>query len=109
MNSITTRSSLAMGCGLALLVGLGNAAGAAEPYGLWVRPSTGTQVRFYDCGGKLCGKIVAVTQEARKKELGIVIMHGAAKTATTSGKATCSTPKPASSIPASPRWRAPSA
>ena len=80
MRGRTIRSSLVMGCGLAMLVGFGDAASAAEPYGLWVRPSTGTQVRFYDCGGKLCGKIVAVTQEARKKELGIVIMHRAAKT-----------------------------
>jgi uncharacterized protein (DUF2147 family) len=80
MKGVTIRSSLVMGCGLAVLVGLGDAAGAAEPYGLWVRPSTGTQVRFYDCGGKLCGKIVAVTQQARQKELGVVIMHGAAKT-----------------------------
>jgi len=37
-------------------------------------------VRFYDCGGKLCGKIVSVKEEARKKEVGTVIMHGAAKT-----------------------------
>lgn len=52
---------------------------AAEPYGIWTRPSTGTQVSFYNCGGKLCGKIVAVKDEARKKEVGTVIMKGAAK------------------------------
>ena len=57
------------------------AAHAAEPYGVWLRPSTGSQVHFYDCGGKLCGKIVAVTDAARRKEIGTVIMHGAAKTA----------------------------
>jgi uncharacterized protein (DUF2147 family) len=61
------------------LFGLAGAANAAEPYGLWLRPSTSTQVRFYDCGGKLCGKIVSVKEEARKKEVGTVIM-GAAKT-----------------------------
>ena len=80
MPGAKVRLPLATGCGFAMLVGLGTIASAAEPYGLWVRPSTGTQVRFYDCGGKLCGKIVSVTQEARKKEVGIVIMRGAAKT-----------------------------
>jgi len=65
------------GCALLALAG---AANAADPYGVWVRPSTGTQVRFYDCGGKLCARIVAVTDQARKKEVGTVIMHGAAKT-----------------------------
>ena len=60
---------------------LTGAAHAAEPYGIWERPSTGTQVSFYNCGGKLCAKIVAVKDQARKKEIGTVIMHGAAKTA----------------------------
>ena len=45
-----------------------------------MRPSTGTQVNFYDCGGKLCGKIVAVKDEKRKSEIGTVIMKGATKT-----------------------------
>jgi uncharacterized protein (DUF2147 family) len=52
---------------------------AAEPYGVWMRPSTGTQVRFYDCGGKLCGKIVSVRDQSRKGEIGTVIMPGAMK------------------------------
>jgi uncharacterized protein (DUF2147 family) len=30
---------------------------AAEPYGTWARPSNGAQVVFYNCGGKLCGKV----------------------------------------------------
>ena len=60
-------------------VGLPSAASAAEPYGDWVRPSTGTQVNFYDCGGKLCAKIVAVKDQSRKKEIGTVIMKGAVK------------------------------
>jgi hypothetical protein len=55
------------------------AANAAEPYGNWVRPSTGTQVNFYACGGKLCGKITGVKDQSRKKEIGTVIMKGAAK------------------------------
>jgi uncharacterized protein (DUF2147 family) len=56
-------------------------ASAADPYGIWMRPSTGTQVNFYDCGGKLCGKIVAVRDQSRKSEVGTVIMTGAAKSA----------------------------
>jgi uncharacterized protein (DUF2147 family) len=53
---------------------------AQEPFGTWVRPSTGTQVNFYNCGGKLCGKIVAVKDQSRKGEIGTVIMNGAART-----------------------------
>ena len=59
--------------------GIASTASAADPYGIWIRPSTGTQVSFYNCGGKLCGKIVAVKDGSRKKEIGTVIMHGAAK------------------------------
>lgn len=55
------------------------AASAAEPYGTWTRPSTGTQVNFYKCGDKLCGKIAAVKDQARKNTIGTVIMKGAAK------------------------------
>jgi uncharacterized protein (DUF2147 family) len=52
---------------------------AAEPFGTWVRPSTGTQVNFYNCGGKLCGKIVGVKDTSRAKEIGTVILNGAVK------------------------------
>jgi uncharacterized protein (DUF2147 family) len=62
------------------LTGLTVSASAFDPYGTWMRPSTGTQVSFYDCGGKLCGKIVAVRDETRKKEIGTLIMTGAIKT-----------------------------
>ena len=55
------------------------AAFAADPYGNWTRPSTGTQVSFYNCGGKLCGKIIGVKDQARKNTIGTVIMKGAAK------------------------------
>jgi uncharacterized protein (DUF2147 family) len=58
---------------------LASAAQAAEPYGVWLRPSTGAQVRFYNCGGKLCGKVVAVKDKSRKSEIGKSIMHGAVK------------------------------
>ena len=76
----TIKSLLLTGFALAsLTAGLSGAASAAEPYGVWVRPSTGTQVQFSDCGGKLCGKIVAVKDQSRSKEIGTVIMKGAAK------------------------------
>jgi uncharacterized protein (DUF2147 family) len=71
--------------GVALAVGLATtfAAGARadDPFGTWIRPSTGTQVNFYNCGGKLCGKIVAVKDQSRKGEIGTLIMNGAAKSA----------------------------
>jgi len=52
---------------------------AAEPFGTFVRPSNGAQVNFYDCGGKLCGKIVAVRDASHSKQVGMVILKGAAK------------------------------
>jgi len=73
---VKTTSLLVTAFALASFAGVAN---AAEPYGTWTRPSTGTQVSFYNCGGKLCGKIVSVKDEARKKEVGTVIMKGAAK------------------------------
>jgi len=74
-----TRTAAAITCA-GLLALWASAAAAEEPFGTWVRPSTGTQVQFYDCGGKLCGKIVAVKDQARKGTIGTVIMKGAAKT-----------------------------
>jgi hypothetical protein len=47
------------------VIALPEIACAFDPYGTWMRPSTGTQVSFYDCGGKLCAKIVAVKEERR--------------------------------------------
>jgi len=70
----------------AIMLAVGFAAGlvggarADEPFGTWMRPSTGTQVNFYNCGGKLCGKIVAVKDQSRKGEIGTMIMNGAART-----------------------------
>ena len=62
-----------------LLLAVVTTAQAAEPFGTWVRPSTGTQVNFYACSGKLCARISAVKDQSRKKEVGTVIMKGAAK------------------------------
>lgn len=73
MNRMTI---LAAACAM---IGFAGAADAAEPYGVWLRPPTGSQVRFYDCGGKLCAKVVAVKEAARKGEVGKSILHGAVK------------------------------
>ena len=73
---------------IGFVIGLPVLAGAADPYGTWIRPSTGTQVNFYDCGGKLCGKIVAVKDQSRKSEIGTVIMRGAVKSGKINGRAT---------------------
>ena len=74
------RSRMLKGIAAALfLAGLPGVASASDPYGVWIRPSSGTQVSFYDCGGKLCGKIVAVKDQSRKSEVGTVIMTGAVK------------------------------
>lgn len=54
-------------------------ASAAEITGTYVRPSTGTQVEFYDCGGKVCGKIVAVKDKSKEKTVGTVILKGATR------------------------------
>ena len=78
-SSLRVSSLLAAGIVLAGCVALSGAAFAAEPYGTWLRPSTGTQVNFYACGGKLCAKVAAVKDPARKSEVGTVIMKGAAK------------------------------
>jgi len=63
------------------VIALPGIACAFDPYGTWMRPSTGTQVNFYDCGGKLCAKIIAVKDERRKSKIGTVIMTGATKSA----------------------------
>ena len=61
-------------------LGLAPAAMAqSSPFGTWTRPSTGTQVNFYDCGGKLCAKITGVKDATKKGDVGKVIMSGADK------------------------------
>jgi len=50
---------------------------AAEPFGKWVRPSNGAQVTFYDCDGKLCGKVTSKGNSSAK--VGTVIVGGAVK------------------------------
>lgn len=62
-----------------MLVGISTAAFAADPTGTWVRPSTGTQINFYNCGSKLCARITAVKDQSRKNTIGTVIVKGATK------------------------------
>jgi uncharacterized protein (DUF2147 family) len=87
MAGIKIRSLLAAGLLFGVL-GLVGTAQAAEPYGVWLRPSTGTHIRFYNCGGKLCGKVVAVKEKSRKSEIGKSIMRRAVKAGANSWKGT---------------------
>lgn len=75
----STYAPLLIAVAVAGLVSLPPIARAAEPWGTWVRPSTGTQVNFYSCGGKLCAKITAVKDQSRANTVGTVIMTGAPK------------------------------
>ena len=75
MRSIT--SAIA---GALLLTLASSVAHAADPAGTWVRPSTGTIVKFYGCGDKLCAKIIGVKDKSKQGSVGTVIMSGAAKT-----------------------------
>lgn len=63
----------------ATLVCFAGSAQAADPFGTWIRPSTGSQISFYDCGGKLCAKVIGVKDQTKKDMVGKVIMTGAAK------------------------------
>lgn len=73
------RTSLMVAIAASVLATAAAPALAASPNGTWVRPSTGTKVAFYDCAGKLCAKIVAVKDPAKKGTIGTVIMGGATK------------------------------
>jgi uncharacterized protein (DUF2147 family) len=73
---MTHASSLAVATVAAVLIL--SPAFAAEPYGKWLRPSNGAQVAFFNCGGKLCGKVVDKGTSSAK--VGTVIVSGAAKT-----------------------------
>ena len=73
-------NSLARGTlGALLLMGAAGAVQAADAAGTWIRPSTGTVVKFYGCGDKLCAKIVGVKDKAKQGTVGTVIMPGAVK------------------------------
>jgi uncharacterized protein (DUF2147 family) len=54
-------------------------ANATEPYGTWVRPSSGTLVKFYACGDRLCARVSGAIDTAQKNNNGPVIMKNAKK------------------------------
>jgi uncharacterized protein (DUF2147 family) len=62
-----------------LIAGHGSSAIAAEPFGTWVRPSTGAHVNFYECGGKLCAKIVSVKDSSHASLVGTEIVKNASE------------------------------
>jgi uncharacterized protein (DUF2147 family) len=66
--------------GALLLVAGATAAQAADATGSWVRPSTGTIIKTYNCGDKLCAKITGVKDKAKQGTVGTVIVSGADKT-----------------------------
>lgn len=74
---------LAVLSGVMGMMVIGTAAFANSPYGLWTRPSNGTQVNFYNCGGKLCAKVVKSQTKANE---GKVIMSGAEKSSANTWK-----------------------
>jgi uncharacterized protein (DUF2147 family) len=77
---IGIRNAMLAACAATLFV---SPALAADPFGIWARPSTGAHVKFYDCAGKVCAKIVA---SSKKSEVGVVIVNGAVKTGENSWK-----------------------
>lgn len=81
MNTIT-----GLAIGAFALVGVASAAYAGDATGTWVRPSTGTIIKTYNCGDKLCAKITGVKDKAKQGTVGTVIVSGAAKTGADSWK-----------------------
>ena len=81
---MTTITRLAIG--FSVWVGVASAACAGDASGTWVRPSTGTIIKTYACGDKLCAKIVGVKDKAKQGTVGTVILSGADKTGTDSWK-----------------------
>lgn len=59
---------------------------AADPYGLWNRPN-GSVAKVWNCGGKMCGKVVAGTKA------GFVMFTGINQVSTTVWKGKMKHPK----------------
>ena len=72
--------------GLMAVAGASSVAIAGDATGTWVRPSTGTIIKTYNCGDKLCAKITGVKDKAKQGTVGTVIVSGAAKTGADSWK-----------------------
>jgi uncharacterized protein (DUF2147 family) len=71
---------------VALVSGFATSHAMADSLGRFTRPSTGTTVDFFDCGGNLCGKIVAVKDASHKSEVGKMIVNGAKPSGASSWK-----------------------
>jgi uncharacterized protein (DUF2147 family) len=56
-----------------------NDPGSIDPRGVWMRPEGGEKFSFYDCGGLLCAKLIAVKKAEDERSVGTVILRGAAK------------------------------
>ena len=64
---------------LVFCVALGAAtpAFAIDPWGVWVRETSGTWFDFYNCAGKLCAKVIGVGKPEDSKAIGTVILRNA--------------------------------
>lgn len=60
----------------AALLALGTSANAQTPVGTFVSQSGDTRVRFSDCGGQICGTIVAVRGQATDEKNENVLLRG---------------------------------
>jgi uncharacterized protein (DUF2147 family) len=74
------RSFLTAALAATTLAAIAGTAAAGEPYGVWLRASTGTHLEFYDCSGKLCAKVAKVADPAKQAAVGTIVMDGAEKT-----------------------------
>ena len=72
------RRSFAVAALMALAAAPAAKAGG-EPYGTWLRPESGQQFSFYDCGGLLCAKLISVRNAEEQHAIGTVILRGATK------------------------------
>lgn len=59
------------------MLGMATPAAAFEPWGIWVRETSGTSFDFYNCAGKLCAKVIDVGKPEEKKAIGTVILRNA--------------------------------
>ena len=71
----------ALGAGAALFASASAlAASAYDPHSLWLRSEGGVQFSFYDCGDRLCAKVVAARNAEDQASIGTVILRGAVQT-----------------------------
>lgn len=81
MHQRSCRSALQAFLALVIVCLAASPARAGDPTGLWLRPSTGTEILMFRCGGSLCGRIASVKDPARRETIGKVIVSGGQQTA----------------------------